>query len=258
MEGDVSSAILLSVSLVFQSTPSAWRETLATPSAIRYCSISIHSLRMEGDNKFCYPYFGRYISIHSLRMEGDYTSGNIPDKRYISIHSLRMEGDPPQNLRLTFQNYFNPLPPHGGRQKAFVSGARTRHFNPLPPHGGRPAISLYVIAISPISIHSLRMEGDCCWCSCWRGLCDFNPLPPHGGRPKRRLFSEYSILFQSTPSAWRETWLLSCSSPAWRNFNPLPPHGGRRHYSQQKRVSRDFNPLPPHGGRPRPTRTIYR
>ena len=37
------------VSTVFQSTPSAWRETQDKPIAVNNLIISIHSLRMEGD-----------------------------------------------------------------------------------------------------------------------------------------------------------------------------------------------------------------
>ena len=33
----------------------------------------------------------------------------------ISIHSLRMEGDRVENMNVCIRNYFNPLPPHGGR-----------------------------------------------------------------------------------------------------------------------------------------------
>ena len=33
------------------------------------------------------------ISIHSLRMEGDETKNRLKNLRIISIHSLRMEGD---------------------------------------------------------------------------------------------------------------------------------------------------------------------
>ena len=56
----------------------------------------------------------------------------------ISIHSLRMEGD--------------------GFDKWCFSG--TQYFNPLPPYGGR-LISVYTgFPGSGISIHSLRMEGD--------------------------------------------------------------------------------------------------
>ena len=79
-------------------------------------NISIHSLRMEGDNSLrtvskglfnfnpLPPHGGRQltvlpcassiISIHSLRMEGDLTeSPSMRREWIISIHSLRMEGD---------------------------------------------------------------------------------------------------------------------------------------------------------------------
>ena len=62
-----------------------------------------------------------------------------------------------------------------------------------------------VIAFRAISIHSLRMEGDCF------------------------LFHTYLLsgIFQSTPSAWRETDLPCHRSLHPTHFNPLPPHGGR-------------------------------
>ena len=81
-------------SITFQSTPSAWRET-GQDHGTRLCrSISIHSLRMEGD----------YIDL-------GYLCGGV---------------------------YFNPLPPHGGRQDKLPVEANFEN----------------------ISIHSLRMEGD--------------------------------------------------------------------------------------------------
>ena len=78
--------------------------------------------------------------------------------------------------------------------------------------------------------------------------------------------------FQSTPSAWRETWFrlpcffipfyfnplpphggrhapLSAPLEIGRYFNPLPPHGGRLKRCDEKLRCKDFNPLPPHGGR---------
>ena len=55
----------------FQSTPSVWRETHKTPEIYRVCDISIHSLRVEGDES-PEPFKLRIpISIHSLRVEGD-------------------------------------------------------------------------------------------------------------------------------------------------------------------------------------------
>ena len=85
----------LDMSVIFQSTPSAWRETHAIVRVDAPNYISIHSLRMEGDcTKRKQQELDRKISIHSLRMEGDYKI--VLNGTYgisISIHSLRMEGD---------------------------------------------------------------------------------------------------------------------------------------------------------------------
>ena len=89
----------------------------------------------------------------------------------------------PEGARLVLQDAFPPLPPHEGRQVLFLGNRYNCH----------------------ISIHSLRMEGDCLRNEdCFR-------TPP----------------FQSTPSAWRETAIISLYLPPSTNFNPLPPHGGR-------------------------------
>ena len=63
--------------------------------------------------------------------------------------------------------------------------------------------------------------------------------------------------FQSTPSAWRETFTFT--SARWINthFNPLPPHGGRLGISTPILPFLYFNPLPPHGGRPLWTRSVF-
>ena len=55
--------------------------------------ISIHSLRMEGDDRHFRVRLSCDISIHSLRMEGDLCTMRIAFCFLISIHSLRMEGD---------------------------------------------------------------------------------------------------------------------------------------------------------------------
>ena len=210
------SHLLRSLHDVFQSTPSAWRETTGSDTSDIGKNISIHSLRMEGDNiiESCGivssnfnplpPHGGRlvflyilihrskfqstpsawretgvsipgtvtsFISIHSLRMEGDDLNGRpLPPQSTISIHSLRMEGDGNNHLQ-------SILPVH---------------FNPLPPHGGRPRRPADTLQERVISIHSLRMEGD-------------QPKPPAAATGTE---------FQSTPSAWRET--LNSSSPDWQ------------------------------------------
>ena len=130
----------LDMSVIFQSTPSAWRETHAI-------------VRVDAPN---------YISIHSLRMEGDCRSP-IAALRILHFNPLPPHGG--RQLRkafiLTGEKHFNPLPPHGGRRTRWRQSAETsRHFNPLPPHGGRQS-SLNIFCI--FNRH-------------------FNPLPPHGGR----------------------------------------------------------------------------
>ena len=86
------------------------------------------------------------------------------------------------------------------------------------------------------------------------------------------MFSLFFPLFQSTPSAWRETHPGNRSNYTNANFNPLPPHGGRLScvwalvtallFQSTPSAWREtfpptaiftvphyFNPLPPHGGR---------
>ena len=118
------------------------------------------------------------------------------------------------------------------------------------------------------------MEGDPRSCPCWQCPPHFNPLPPHGGRLLLLTAPAFRTIFQSTPSAWRETASFirtpicieisihslrmegdACSggsSGRLINFNPLPPHGGRLFSGRSALLRRHFNPLPPHGGRPIP------
>ena len=102
---------------------------------------------------------------------------------------------------------FNPPPPHGGRRLSAAYAALQNDFNPLPPHGGRRYAHRPAMSTADISIHSLRMEGDGATAS-----------PSERG---------YATVFQSTPSAWRETDLKMQHLCQLLYFNPLPPHGGR-------------------------------
>ena len=49
MEGDLTTAGVLTWQQKFQSTPSVWRETICGIALMMPINISIHSLRMEGD-----------------------------------------------------------------------------------------------------------------------------------------------------------------------------------------------------------------
>ena len=114
-------------------------------------------------------------------------------------------GRPMQPIRKRAIYYFNPLPPCGGRPVSRRKTPNRRNFNPLPPCGGRHlcgTVCIYAANFNPlppcggrlrrlsvsfpdhnISIHSLRVEGDFDDC----------------------LFLSQIIIFQSTPSVWRET-----------------------------------------------------
>ena len=212
----------------FQSTPSAWRETLRECTPDRHHAISIHSLRMEGDLTESRHKHRHTISIHSLRMEGDWNGSStlIPARNFnplpphggrqdhtrclsggipISIHSLRMEGDPPSKELMRLLLDFNPLPPHGGRRRTALTCGRCAIFQSTPSAWRETVYSLTIAEHIAISIHSLRMEGD---------QIDFT-------------YPEIVMVFQSTPSAWRETYEEICYNRPCLDFNPLPPHGGR-------------------------------
>ena len=222
-------ALQLSNAKLFQSTPSAWRET---------CGAVQRSDRRA------------FQSTPSAWRETRGERGLCGTQLEISIHSLRMEGD----LR-----HWNNFPPNTKFQSTPSAWRET-------PECRRQDQG------NTISIHSLRMEGDSTHQSCSAGrTCHFNPLPPHGGRLHIDIDKAAEQLFQSTPSAWRET-LPSFAFPCIRSFQSTPSawrettiinnamlrdsisihslrmEGDRKPKSRlPKHIY--FNPLPPHGGR---------
>ena len=171
---------------------------------------------------------------------------------FISIHSLRMEGDLVQHPSISDRCHFNPLPPHGGRPRLVIIPFNARFTFQSTPSAWRETnpgcenpqivtISIHSLRMEGdhnifirirhpvgISIHSLRMEGDP---EISRNVCagiSFQSTPS-AWRETFFAFHNYPVLsFQSTPSAWRETSGKLFTSPTYSDFNPLPPHGGRR------------------------------
>ena len=298
MEGDFSGWLRPVDPEIFQSTPSAWRETLRNrdlprpgihfnplpPHGGRHSKgvsisemidISIHSLRMEGDaldsveyrQAFIFQstpsawretgeevvkYVRKSISIHSLRMEGDLVTV------YLSLYVIIFQSTP-SAWRETYisqgrqkgKNYFNPLPPHGGRHATNTTDHNGRKFQSTPSAWRETFRSLQksiswifqstpsawretntecvVMRLHSISIHSLRMEGDQRVQTGATIHAYFNPLPPHGGRhlcccdlTLQCGISIHSLRMEGD----RRCHTDGKGSP---NFNPLPPHGGRPH-----------------------------
>ena len=94
MEGDQQNQQTDSQIHQFQSTPSAWRETVRTGRRQHGQEISIHSLRMEGDVTST-PGLPCSVSFQSTPSAWRETSFSVAYRlrHAISIHSLRMEGD---------------------------------------------------------------------------------------------------------------------------------------------------------------------
>ena len=168
----------------FQSTPSAWRETVTVvpPSP----STRFQSTPSAWRETFCLFHCNssKFISIHSLRMEGDRRFPWYPVLFLISIHSLRMEGDCLHLLQVCRKWKEFQSTPSAWRETQSdrpYDGCRV-YFNPLPPHGGRP------ISDQPSTKHSLFQSTPSAWRETWLPAqsrpqrSHFNPLPPHGGR----------------------------------------------------------------------------
>ena len=95
-----------------------------------------------------------------------------------------------------------------------------------------------------ISIHSLRMEGD----GNPKGILYNANISIHSLRMEGDLILTNvpigCILFQSTPSAWRETCRQHLLYWYRHHFNPLPPHGGRLEASVAASKSEEFQSTP--------------
>ena len=138
MEGDIKETPKTSMKS-FQSTPSAWRETIGV----------VETVTPIWDFNPLPPHGGRRTFLLMLLLHRTFQStpsawretDRIHDGRNseaISIHSLRMEGDSAADARERTHRHFNPLPPHGGRRcLCFCTYSFIVNFNPLPPHGGR-------------------------------------------------------------------------------------------------------------------------
>ena len=195
------------------------------------CTISIHSLRMEGDSVYgtCFK-LSRYFN--PLPPHGGRRGGQTKTVRRegISIHSLRMEGD--------------ILP-------AVVAVPEDSSFQSTPSAWRETRGVRKLMSINLISIHSLRMEGDFLCSVTVRLLSSFQSTPSAWREtfPWASTFCS-SMSFQSTPSAWRETQgerhSGQCGHISIHSLRMEGDFPGQAPFVPQCH----FNPLPPHGGRP--------
>ena len=199
-----SGTVLLSL-LSFQSTPSVWRETAASANHGKCLAISIHSLRVEGDPLVQLQSPSKAISIHSLRVEGDYRGVNLAAIKdnfnplppcggrllplcvsgfciLISIHSLRVEGDMQRAGERKVRAAFQSTPSVWRETTSWTRPKNRWRFQSTPSVWRETQRATVQCLIVPISIHSLRVEGD-----------------------MLQIGYYLQTTFQSTPSVWRET-----------------------------------------------------
>ena len=125
------------------------------------------------------------------------------------------------------------------------------YFYPRPPDGGRPDYATLTSQTEYISIHALRVEGDCTLWTCQpvQLQISIHALRMEGdGFRDGSVWSNYKFL--STPSGWRATRFSSRFSGSGKNFYPRPPGGGRPRTAALSACNGCyFYPRPPGGGR---------
>jgi len=167
---------------LFQSTPSAWRATEVAKAADVVMKVSIHALRVEGDDTSTAGNGAIWVSIHALRVEGDRLQHGASGRADVSIHALRVEGDygvwsrgkiasvsihalrvegdaVPFDTGVDFL-CFNPRPPRGGRRPVCLAPKGLRGFQSTPSAWRATRCNCWVARAGSVSIHALRVEGD--------------------------------------------------------------------------------------------------
>ena len=107
----------------------------------------------------------------------------------------------------------------GGWRPVFLSTPSARRATTTTVQDG---------AITEISIHALREEGDAVQSRLQVQQRYFYPRPPRGGRPSRHQACHDTCEFLSTPSARRATYRHGAQESKGFDFYPRPPRGGRR------------------------------
>ena len=161
MEGDPLPVLDCDLSITyFNPLPPCGGRQVQRQHVLAHIGISIHSLRVEGDQANLLPMLASMISIHSLRVEGDRRphGAEIPSGAFQSTPSVwreTMAGRKPKPTNL-FQSTPSVWRETG---KPYANLATTRiSIHSLRVEGDQ--IIRDVFGIVKISIHSLRVEGD--------------------------------------------------------------------------------------------------
>ena len=172
----------LDMSVIFQSTPSAWRETHAIVrgrSQLHFNPLPPHGGRLPFSNRRFTD--STFQSTPSAWRETHWHNGQSITRQFQSTPSAWRETpffSPDNNQDFPFSIHSLRME----RRFSFVRIPTTIAFQSTPSAWRRPEHLLRRNRQLLISIHSLRMEGDHLerWMKEFPN--HFNPLPPHGGR----------------------------------------------------------------------------
>ena len=176
--------------------------------SVKHESISIHSLRGEGDAVV--GVFGSWVChFNPLPPWGgrqNIVFGNV-NEGTISIHSLRGEGDCSGHGIMKSGHVFQSTPSVGRETiKTWIPMSATSTFQSTPSVGRETEPELLAIIFKEISIHSLRGEGDLNIAMINRLRKPFQSTPSVGRETRSAAhINTTTAQFQSTPSVGRET-----------------------------------------------------
>ena len=148
---------------VFLSTPSGWRATWEIAAAMKMYNISIHALRVEGDESLSRSLSARARFLSTPSGWRATLSARAYSNNTVTFLSTPSGWRATSSTQHSTQHrvYFYPRPPGGGR--------RERHAG----YNIKPEISIHALRVEGdvdrravdsipqgISIHALRVEGD--------------------------------------------------------------------------------------------------
>ena len=167
----------------------------------------------------------------------------------ISIHSPHTGRDFPRPSGTAPAGHFNPLSPHGERQRIHSGRSEARDFNPLSPHGERHLRLIHSVQQKKFQ-STLPTRGETRAQTTTRTCTiNFNPLSPHGERPFLQRISTFPAKFQSTLPTRGETMVM-LALWAVAEISIHSPRMGRDAVRVRfTALLWDFNPLSPHGER---------
>ena len=251
-EGDQLLKHIVVYSSLFLSTPSARRATFdgahITPRQNNFYPRPPRGGRRRGHGDclgICL-----FLSTPSARRAThfDYV---ILLRNNISIHALREEGDMAACQYVSFDKYFYPRPPRGGRP---AGGYRGKDGGRISIHALREEgdlAGLYDPAALEISIHALREEGDE---GRGRSVSEGKGISIHALREEGDGSTGVACVrekhfYPRPPRGGRHDYLAALKAQQEISIHALREEGDRME-PKPRRKPQYFYPRPPRGGRP--------